>query len=60
MLMEVGSHRRTETGQLGDVAGQALELPVVTQGSHAASGPSQLICAPGRMWDRATALSLHP
>ena len=24
-----GSHRRTETGQRGDVVGQTLELPIV-------------------------------
>lgn len=42
-----GSHRRTETGQRGDVAGQTLELPIVTRNSAAAPncdmepGPSQ-------------------
>lgn len=35
-----GSHRRTETGQRGDVAGQALELPVVTPTSAAATNCS--------------------
>lgn len=44
-----GSHRRTEAGQRGDVAGQTLELPIVSPGSSLAEAPSQLICAPGRM-----------